>query len=218
MPVADGLAQARADACDAGALLLDIGCGDRSTIREMAPHMRLVGVDSEPALLAEAERRGTHDEFVCADVALDLTPLRRAIAGRPVQLICLFHVIEHLPKQAGFDLLNIAESLTDRFVFIDTPNRFLPQGPEWGSEAQRHRSGWFWQDFEGRGYEVCGTAGTRFLRGYAGEPRLAFRGVYSVDAVLSKLLMINRNPGAAYNLTAWKDVRGEPARLGERPR
>lgn len=214
MSVVDTYARRCADQCEAGGLLVDIGCGTRSQARRLWPHLRLIGVDSDPDVIATAEAAGTHDEFLVADGAGTQDLIRDIVGGRDVQCVCMFHVIEHLPKREGFELLDFAEELSDRFVFLETPNRFLPQGPEYGSEAQRHLSGWFWQDFVGRGYEVRGTGGTRWLRGYAGEPRLSFKGVYSVDAVLSRLLWIERNLNQAFNLTAWKDVRGVPARLG----
>jgi hypothetical protein len=114
----------------------------------------------------------------------------------------------------GFELLELAESLTSRFVVVETPNRFQPQGPEYGNAAQRHLSGWFPDDFVGRGYRVHGTAGTRYLRGYAGQPKVRGHGGQSVDFVAARLLWIERFPRHAYNLTAVKDVRGVEARLG----
>jgi hypothetical protein len=145
------------------------------------------------------------------------TPISSAIrtqsAAQSIQLVVLMHVIEHVPKRIGFDLLELAESLTQRFVLVETPNRFLPQGAEYGNPAQHHLSGWYPHDFVGSGYEVKGTAGTRHLRGYAGRPRFGGPGGQSLDFVLARLLWIERFPSSAYSIAAWKDVRGVPARL-----
>ena len=61
----------------------------------------------------------------------------------------------------------------------------MPQGPEFGNEFQRHHSGWFIHEFEGRGYTVHGTTGTRYLRGYMAEPRWNFPGCLLLDEALT---------------------------------
>lgn len=210
----DRFGAALADQCDTGSTLVDIGCGNHSHVRIFAPALRLVGVDRHQMTLHEAQRRRTHDAFVLADVVADFDEVVRATQKEEVQLVTLLHVIEHLPKRAGFDLLEAVESLTQRFLLIETPNGFLPQGPEYGNEAQRHLSGWFAHDFVGLGYQVRGTAGTRLLRGYAGEPIVSRRGGQSLDFALARLLMADRFPRFAYSLAAWKDVRGIETRFG----
>jgi SAM-dependent methyltransferase len=199
--------------CDPGAAVLDLGCGGRSPLPRLLPGLRVIGVDSDGDAVAEAKEHGDHADVICAD--LTDTPAIAAVTGRHrVQMVCLVHVIEHLERSDGVGLLRTIETLTSRFVVVETPNRFQPQGPEYGSEGQRHRSGWFPHDFETRGYTVRGTAGTRYLRGYAGAPRLRVRGGQSLDFLLARMLMIERFPQHSYALAAFKDVRGVRARLG----
>lgn len=209
------VARALAASCDAGATLLDLGCGENSAVRSYAPHMRLVGVEADHSALAAARARATHDEFIHADIIEQIEDISEGVGGHDVQLVVLRHVIEHFPKRLGFELLDRAESISGRFVVVETPNRFLPQGPEYGNERQRHHSGWFPHDFMGLGYEVRGTDGTRYLRGYAGRPRIRIRmrGLASLDFVLARVLWIEQFPTHAFALTAWKDVRGTSARL-----
>ena len=83
---------------------------------------------------------------------------------------------------------------------------------EFGNEYQRHCSGWFIHEFEGHGYTVHGTTGTRYLRGYMAGPRYGFPGCLLLDEALTLVLRINRKPKHAFNLLAVKDVRGVPAR------
>jgi hypothetical protein len=78
---------------------------------------------------------------------------------------------------------------------------------------QRHRSGWFPQDLEGLGYQVHGTTGTKYLRGYTAGPKYDIKGTISVDYAISWFLRVNDHPSHAFNLVAIKDVRGVPARL-----
>ena len=99
-----------------------------------------------------------------------------------------------------------------KYILLETPHGFVPQGPEFGNEFQRHHSGWFINEFEGRGYTVHGTTGTRYLRGYMAGPRCNFPGCLLLDEALTLLLRINRKPKHAFNLVAIKDVRGVPAR------
>jgi hypothetical protein len=210
----DQVGAALAQRCDSGSTIVDIGCGNNSPVRNFASGLRIVGVDQHQKAMKEAKGRHTHDAFVLADILSDFEEVVRATRDEDIQLVTLLHVIEHVPKRLGLDLLEAAEALTQRFVLIETPNGFLPQGPEYGNEGQRHLSGWFAHDFLGLGYKVRGAAGTRLLRGYAGRPVISVRGGQSLDFTLARLLMTHKFPRFAYSLVAWKDVRGIEARLG----
>lgn len=194
--------------CDPGATVLDIGCGANSPLGKLCGSRTLVGIDSHGPALDAARRRGTHDEYLQADVLADFDRVLACRSERDVQLVVLSHVIEHLPKRRGFELLDRLEELTQRFVLVETPNGFLPQGAEQGNEAQRHRSGWFAHDFEGLGYEVCGTGGLKWWHGYQGEPRFKARGAPTLEALIVRALPAASHPRIAFLLTAWKDVRG----------
>ena len=127
-------------------------------------------------------------------------------------LVTMYGVIEHLPKRQGFELLERCEAITKHFLLLETPNGFVPQGPEFGNEHQRHLSGWFGHDFVGLGYDVFGTTGCKYFHGYAGEFDPYFPGVVAVDAVLAWLLRAKKCYRHAFNLVAIKDVNGVPAR------
>jgi hypothetical protein len=205
--------RALASRCDPQAVAVDLGCGAWSSVGELVQPLTTVGIDTDETALHAAESAGTHDILLRADLLRDFDRIRAALRGRDVQLVTMLHVIEHVPRRLGDELLERAEQLTSRFVVVETPNGFQPQGPEYGNPAQRHVSGWFAHDFIGRGYDVHGTAGTKYLRGYAGQPKVRRRGGQSLDFVASRLLWIERFPRHAYNLTAIKDVRGVEARL-----
>ncbi|MCX6926852.1 MAG: class I SAM-dependent methyltransferase [Verrucomicrobia bacterium] len=194
---------------------LDIGCGPSSFLNQFRPNLRTVGLDAFEGAIAEARRRGQHDDYVLADI-LTTSPeaiLERA-GGRPFDLVTLFDVIEHFPRRQGLELLERCERLTSKFVVVHTPNGFLPQGPEYGNEFQRHLSGWFPCDFEGMAYTVHGTTGAKMFRGYAAGLRYNFPGAASCDVLLAGLLRIEKRPQRAFSLLAVKDVRGEPVRMG----
>jgi hypothetical protein len=193
---------------------LDIGCGSDSHLMAFRPRIRTVGVDAFDDAIRSAQQRDVHDAYVSCDILKeDLPGLLSQLGGERFDLVTLYGVIEHLPKRAGFELLERCEQLTEKFVLVETPNGFQEQGPEFGNEHQRHLSGWFPHDFEGLGYKVYGTTGTKYLRGYAAGPKYNFKGCLSVDHLLARLLRAHRNYRHAFNLIAVKDVRGVPARL-----
>jgi SAM-dependent methyltransferase len=194
---------------------LDVGCGTGSHLSALRPGMKTVGVDSSPEFLEIARKNSVHDQYICADLLeQDLTTLLPPEFEGKVDLVSLYGVIEHLPKAKGHALLEACERLTRKIVVLETPNGFLAQGPEFGNENMRHLSGWFIHDFHGLGYEVIGTTGTRYLRGYGAGLKLPYKGLGSVDVVLARLLLADRFPRHSFNLFAYKDVRGVPARMG----
>lgn len=185
---------------------LDIGCGERSPLSPLRPRLYAVGVEvNEPSLCAAAK---ILDRVYKFDILKD----DFSRFEDRFDIVCLIGVIEHLPKRVGWELLDRCEALTQKLIVVETPNGFQPQGPEYGNENQRHLSGWFPHDFEGLGYTVWGTSGLKALVGYAAGPKYPY--TQHVNQWLARLLNIRRNSRLAYNLFAWKDVRGVPARLG----
>lgn len=205
-----------AELIDAGGVCraLDIGCGSYSHLSAFRPRIKTVGVDAFDDAILAARRQDVHDEYVSCDLLkCDFEGLLSRLGGAKFDLVTLYGVVEHLPKREGFRLLERCEQLTEKFVLLETPNGFQEQGPEFGNEHQRHLSGWFPHDFEGLGYKVWGTTGTKYLRGYAAGPKYNFKGCLSLDIVLARLLRAHKNYRHAFNLIAVKDVRGVPARL-----
>lgn len=197
-------------------LALDIGCGITSLLSRFRPRVKTVGLDA--FTIGAASELGAHDHYISADitdipVAKVQEELLRTFGRSKADLVTLFGVIEHFPKSVGFAMLDKIEQLSERYILIDTPNGFVPQGPEYGNPYQRHLSGWFSHDFEGHGYHVRGALGTRYLRGYMGEPRVKVPGLRLFDnIVMARLLMTQRFPQHAFSLCAVKDLRGVPAR------
>ena len=186
---------------------LDIGCGTSSHLSPFRPGVVTTGLDAHSDAIDLSRKRSVHDHYIQADILEDEL-------DEQFDLVTLYGLIEHLPKTDGLKLLDRVERLTRKYILLETPHGFVPQGPEFGNEFQRHHSGWFIQEFEGRGYTVHGTTGTRHLRGYMAGPRYKFPGCLLCDELLTLLLRINRNPKHAFNLVAIKDVRGVPARHG----
>ena len=187
---------------------LDIGCGTSSHLNRLRPGVETTGLDAHADAIDLARERGVHDHYIQANILED-------DIDEQFDLVTLYGLIEHLPKSDGLRLLDRVEKLSCKYILLETPQGFVPQGPEFGNEFQRHHSGWFIQEFEGRGYTVHGTTGTRHLRGYMAGPKYNFPGCLLCDELLTLLLRINRKPKHAFNLVAIKDVRGLPARHGK---
>ena len=135
-------------------LALDIGCGSDSHLSAFRPRLVTVGIDAFPAAVEEAKAKNLHDHYLVADIlSANLSEvMERVRAIGQVDLVSLYGVIEHLPKSKGYEILDRCDQLTSKYIILETPNGFVEQGPEFGNEFQRHLSGWFIQDFEGRGY------------------------------------------------------------------
>ncbi len=203
-------------------IALDIGCGVSSHLSRFRPGIKTIGIDVDPESIEESRRCNVHDDYILADVikmsAEELGDLAaEKIGERKFDLVSAYGVIEHLPKSEGWKLLEKCEQLTSKYVIMETPNGFVEQGPEFGNEFQRHLSGWFPEEFQGVGYRVYGTCGTKYLRGYMGEARLPLPGTLVFDGLLmTRLVGSQRRPRHAFNIVAVKDVRGVPARYASR--
>jgi hypothetical protein len=197
-------------------LALDIGCGSFSFLSAFRPKLKTVGIDAFPEAIERAKSRNLHDHYIVADILkTDIEDILSQVSDvGTFDIVTLYGVIEHFPKSQGFEILERCEKLTSKFVLLETPHGFVEQGPEFGNEFQRHLSGWYIHDFEGLGYKVYGTTGTRYLRGYVGGPKYDFPGCILLDELLTLFLQINQQPRHAFNLVGIKDVRGVPARLG----
>lgn len=192
---------------------MDIGCGANSPLCAMRPRLVTTGIDAYAPALNDAIARNLHDNFILGDVMrTDVNDILSHNNGERFDVVTLYDVVEHFPKREGFELLERCEFLTQKLVIVQTPNGFLEQGPEYGNELQRHLSGWFAHDFQGLGYTVYGTCGTKWLHGYAGKLK-SIPAAHAVDVVLASLLGVNKHPARAFELFAVKDVRGATARL-----
>jgi len=193
---------------------LDIGCGSYSNLYPFRPSIRTVGLDGFATAIEQSKQKSVHDDYVLADILhTDPKEILSRAGVEQFDLVTLYSVLEHFPKRQGWELLERCEELTSKYILLETPNGFVEQGPEFGNELQRHRSGWFPWELEGLGYQVHGTTGTRYLRGYTAGPKYPIKGTISVDYAISWLLRVNDHPRHAFNLVAIKDVRGAPARL-----
>ena len=139
--------------------VLDVGCGNCSPLRFLRD-VELIGLEGYAPALEEARKLGSHDELVLGDVR----NVGALFSARRFDACVALDLIEHLPKEDGWRLLDDLERTATRRVVILTPNGFLPQKSKDG-DLQEHLSGWTPGELRQRGYKVLGIAGPKSLRG-----------------------------------------------------
>ena len=99
---------------------LDIGCGTHSHLTAFRTRLLTTGIDAFGPSIQASRSRGGHDFYVLADVLRDdLTSILAQLNGKPVDPVTLFGVIEHLPKRAGYELLERREALTSKYIVLE---------------------------------------------------------------------------------------------------
>jgi hypothetical protein len=185
---------------------LDIGCGRFSNLTSVRPQIISTGIDAFAASIEDAKRYNLHDNYILSDV------MQYDFNGQKFDVVIASEVIEHFDKWDGLSLIKRMEQLATKLVIITTPNGFLIQGPEFNNPWQRHKSGWFVQDFLGLGYKVHGIFGPKFMRGYANEIKWRGARVWTPVSQLIGRLIVHW-PACHAALLAIKDIEGVQAQL-----
>ncbi|MDP2587567.1 MAG: SAM-dependent methyltransferase [bacterium] len=194
--------------------LLDVGCGAYSPIKSFSAQSKqrldATGVDAFGPSIERSRADGIHNYYVQMDIlkiAERFAPTRPG--ARHFECVLASDVIEHLPKEDGYKLLDQMESIAGKRVVVFTPNGFVRQGEYDKNPWQVHRSGWTRAEFEQRGYRVIGIGGLKRLKGEYGAIRFWPTRVWYVIADLTQRFVRGR-PEHAYQLLAVKEMRPTP--------
>ena len=187
--------------------LLDVGCGDNSPVKFISNIPHKIGVDIFQPALEESARKKIHNEYVQSDV-LSLTDHFKEGAA---DCSLASELIEHLEKEAGFELLKQMEYVSRKKVIITTPVGFLPQSATEDNPWQLHRSGWTPAEMRELGYKVIGFNGAKFIWNikFLWEKR---DNAALLIKVIRKLLLIatdlftRRNPKYAFQMICVKEI------------
>lgn len=134
---------------------LDLGteCGLSVAYARYLDKDRTVGVEIDASEASKAWATGAYNMIHCGDA---LGFLRNTLA-EPWDLIFCCELIEHYGREDGLSLLHHLERLHEfggSAVILTTPLGFMPQGAIRGNVNQIHKSGWYPEDFESRGWTI----------------------------------------------------------------
>ena len=172
--------------------VLDVGCGYSMNMRWLGVK-HPVGVEGHQPSCEKARQANTHDELVNGDVRT----LDRYFQPGQFDACIALDVIEHLPKEDGYRLIEQMERISRKKVIFLTPSGFLPQHSFDNNDLQEHLSGWEASEMEQSGYKVIGLLGPKGLRGeqhvLKGSPKI-FWGLVSL---LGHLFWTRKRPAKA---------------------
>jgi len=182
--------------------LLDLGCGKESLLKHFSNKINYsVGVDNYAPYIEESRRKGIHKNYVQGDVLQVL----KSLDDKSFSIVVALDLVEHLPKNLGWELIRQMERVAKHKIIIYTPNGFVPQNEFDGNIQQTHLSGWEAGELRRRGFRIYGMSGLKQLRREKGEikfkPYFLFRPLASATQLLAYFF-----PESAFQLFCIKEL------------
>jgi len=144
--------------CDS---LLDLGCGDNSPVKYLKNKPYCVGIDKFRLSIQESKKQNIHNKYF----ERDLKDIGKKFGEGSFDCVLASDVIEHFTKKEGNEFLKKMEVIAKKKVIVFTPNGFLPQEKIKGNPWQEHKSGWYVDEMQAKGYFIKGISGWKKLRG-----------------------------------------------------
>lgn len=138
--------------------VLDLGCGADSPIKHCKNIKYSVGVEAFLSNLEKSKQQKIHTEYVHKKIA-EVT-----FREKSFDAVILIEVLEHLPKEVGYEILKKMEKLAKKKIILTTPNGFVAQNEIDGNQWEKHISGWNYEEIKALGFAIKGLAGLKFLR------------------------------------------------------
>lgn len=138
--------------------VLDLGCGQSSPLQFSKNIKNSTGVEIFQPYLEETKKRKIHTEYIEKKVE-DID-----FPENSFDAVILLEILEHLPEETGYAMLEKAEKWAKKKVIVSTPNGFLPQRARDGNLLQEHLSGWSMETMEKLGFQCRGLSGWKWLR------------------------------------------------------
>ncbi len=138
--------------------VLDLGCGPSSPLQFCKNIKYSVGVEAFEPYLEASKKRRIHSEYINRKIEeLDFPE-------GCFDAVIMIEVLEHLPEDIGFTILEKIEKWTRKKIIITSPNGFIAQKAVDSNPLQQHLSGWDVRKMKGAGYVSRGLAGLKWLR------------------------------------------------------
>lgn len=182
-------------------VVLDIGCGIRPQQIVVPDVLICIEPHREYVEILKKNLRTTNTIIIHAEARAALS----AFPDKSVDSVFLIDVIEHLPKDAGRQLLSACERVARQQIFLFTPLGFMEQHggstDAWnlhGGELQTHRSGWYPEDFPGWTLIACrslhshGAGSIPVYKDSAGRPvAVPYGGLYAIKDIPARNDLFN---------------------------
>lgn len=187
--------------------ILDVGCGDglpMKLIKLRRKFKKTVGIDIFEPYIRKARNQRIHDEYIVTDI--NKIPL----GNMSFDTVMAFQVLEHLSKNDAWKLLTAMEKIAKKQVIISSPIGEMHHPAIDKNPYQVHRSLFYPEEFEKRGYRV-----TKFGRkGILGENGIVHKTknnilrklIYFFNFVLTPVLYLIPSVND-YHFYAFKDMK-----------
>ncbi|MCX6766943.1 MAG: class I SAM-dependent methyltransferase [Candidatus Moranbacteria bacterium] len=138
--------------------VLDLGCGLSSPLQYAKNIKYSVGVETFKPSFEESKEKKIHTEYLEKKVENVDFP------ENSFDAVIMIEILEHLPENVGYAMLEKAGKWAKKKVIVSTPNGFLPQNPYGNNPFQKHLSGWEIGTMEKLGFRCRGLSGFKFIR------------------------------------------------------
>lgn len=138
--------------------VLDLGCGPSSPLQHCKNIKRSVGVEVFEPYLEKSRSKKIHTEYIQKDL------MELDFPENSFDSVIMIEVLEHLPENAGLEIIKKAKKWTKRKLIISSPNGFIDQKEMDGNPYQKHVSGWDVSKMRELGFRSRGLAGLKFIR------------------------------------------------------
>lgn len=162
--------------------VLDVGCGFNSAIGRVRKTFYSEGMDIYKPSIDISKKNKTHDNYKLGNIKT----LEKYYKQKSFDAVIALDVIEHLEKEDGIGLMEKMEKIARKKVIILTPNGFYHQGHIDGNIYQKHRSGWYTNDYKKRGYKVYGLWGLKAIRNEDAQIKYKPRILWSFVAFITE--------------------------------
>jgi len=138
--------------------VIDLGCGPNSPLQYCPWIEDSIGVEAFVPYLEQSRAKNIHTEYLNARLeTLDFP-------DKSVDAVILIDVLEHLPEELGYQILEKTERWARKKVIVSSPNGFIEQSALDDNELQKHLSGWDYARMKSLGFRCRGMAGPKWLR------------------------------------------------------
>lgn len=186
--------------------ILDIGCGQGFPMKMIKSRMRIkksVGVDLFKFYVEIGKKERIHDQYIVSDIR------KLKFPDKSFDVVLALQVLEHLNKSDAWKVLNKIEKIAKKQVIVATPIGKMYHPPVDNNKLQLHKSGFYPEEFERRGYNII-KFGRKEILGEEGlvhkiDNDLFRKIIYSFSYLLNIALYLLQ-PFANYYFVAYKKI------------